>query len=160
MSPPLPMGLARTAQERTEEISQQVISSVLLEEQEKARLTASIGLKFPRLEELTSKLGREIEKSRRAEAKGELSRSRSVTRKFQLAAEPTDPSTLHVKSRTYEQAPVYKELRVFRRMECGCCHTSDILAITLLELTASTSTRQVEYLSDGTIKTVSTVLTQ
>lgn len=79
-----------------------------------------------------------------------------VTREYRLPAEPADPTQLHVVSRHYQRAPVYRRIRSFLVRNCGCCGIQQPFPLVVYQLTSKIATRQREYFSDGTTREINT----
>lgn len=137
------------AGERTKRtISKQKISRLMIEEEEKAKLHAGVGVKVPIIEGLTAKIEETIENKFKATSSMEDSSTDTVEREFKLPDEPGDPQSLHVKSRQYEQAPVYHQIRLIIRKVCSCCNSSDIFVLNVNLPTSRVATRQIDFMSD------------
>jgi CheY-like chemotaxis protein len=83
----------------------------------------------------------------------EVASSGSVERleeTFRLAAEPANPTTLHVKTRQFELAPVFRRVRAVLDLTCSVCNQRSKLALGILEPTDLVALRHTDYLSDGT----------
>lgn len=145
------------AGERTRRtISKQKVSRLVIEAEEKAKLHAGVGAKVPIIEGLTAKLEETIEDKFKVTSVGEDSSANTVEREFKLPDEPEDPQTLHIKSRQYEQAPVYQQIRLVIRKVCSCCNSSDIFVLNVNLLTSKVATRQIDFMSDCSSKVTET----
>lgn len=149
------------AGERTKRtVSRQDVSRFVLESEEKAKLAASVNAKIPLVDGLTTELESAVERRFSGTITTEETYTEAVEREFKLPDEPDDPNTLHVKSRQYEHAPVYRQVRITLRKSCTFCNANEVLALTVLHLTGRIATRQIDYMSDGTQRTTDTGIHQ
>lgn len=137
-------------------ISRHKVSRLVIEAEEKAKLYAGVSAKVPIVEGLTAKLEKTIEDRFKATSLSEDSSADTVEREFKLPDEPEDPQTLHVKSRQYEQAPVYQQIRLVIRKTCSCCNSSDVFVLNVNLLTSKVATRQIDFMNDGNSKITET----
>ena len=147
-------------EKKTHAVSNQSAIRFVLESEDKEKITGTAGLKAPLLNDLTLKLESAVEHTLKTTTSKEETKSESLTREFKLPDEPVDPSVLYVKSRQYEQAPVYKQIRMSLLKECKCCLSNEIVIATAYILTPRTASRQTDYHSDGSCKTISTGVSQ
>jgi len=129
---------------------------LLIEIEEKAKLSASVNAGISVVDSLTVKIESTLEEMFRGKVFEEKLTADTVEREFKLREEPADPETLHVKSRQYEQAPVYQRIRVLIGKTCSCCGSTDILTVNVNLLTSKIATRQIDYMNDGTKRIIQT----
>jgi len=139
------------AGERTKRtVTRQEVSRFVVEEEEKAKLYSGVNAKIPVIEGLTAKLEETIEDRFMSTMSNEQTGTDTVEREFKLPDEPEDLQTLHVKSRQYEQAPVYKQIRAVIGKTCNCCDSLEVFMVNVNLLTSKVATRQIDYMSDCT----------
>ncbi|MEU0563167.1 response regulator [Dactylosporangium sp. NPDC006015] len=71
---------------------------------------------------------------------------------FRLPQEPSDPNEIHVRMRRFDYAPVYRRFRVVVMTHCGKCDSRESLAGIVRLPTETVALRQVDYLSDRTVR--------
>lgn len=133
----------------TRTISRQDLSRFVIENEAKDKLYASASAKIPIVEGLTAKLESTMLKRFQETVSRERTDSETLEREFRLPNEPENPNDLHVKSRQYEHAPVYQQIRMVIRKVCSFCNTPEILVVNANLLAASISTRQIDFMSNG-----------
>lgn len=79
-----------------------------------------------------------------------------VVREYKLPEEPVSPQELHVVSRHFQRAPVYRGIRCLLMRFCQCCGTRKPFVVVVYQLTSKIATQQIDYLSDGSSRTVPT----
>lgn len=137
------------------EVDQSTIEFVI-ESATTESVSTRLGLSPKGFAGLSSSLGAEVA-ARISNSSSDV-QLRSVTqeRTFQLPAEPTDPDTLHVKSRLVERARVVQSIRLTVTSTCQCCSSTTIAVMNAGAPTMSFRTRQTDYLSDGTHRMIDT----
>ncbi len=140
----------------TSTITRQNVSRLIFESEEKDKLLASLSAKTPIIKGLTAKLETVIEDRFKETSFKETTASSIVEKIYKLSEEPKDPNMIHVKSRVYEQSPVYRIIRLVIKKECSACDSKEIFSVNISYLTESIATRQIDYLSDGTQKIIDT----
>lgn len=145
------------AGERTKRtITREKVQRLVIEAEEKAKLSAGVNSKIPILDGLAAKIESALEERFSETSLQENSATDAIEREFKLPDEPEDPGVLHVKSRKYEQAPVYQRIRLVISKACGCCNSSYVFVVNVNLLTSEVATRQEDFMSDGTNKVTST----
>ena len=137
-------------------VTRQKVQRLVIESEEKAKLSAGVNAKTPIVEGLTAKIESVLEEKFKETALREESASDSIEREYKLPDEPDDPGILHIKSRQYEQAPIYHQIRLVISKACECCKSSDVFVVSVNLLTSKVATRQIDYMSDGTKKVTNT----
>jgi CheY-like chemotaxis protein len=137
-------------------VTRQKVQRLVIEAEEKAKLSAGVNAKIPVVDGLTAKIESSLEARFKETSLEEESTADSIEREFKLPNEPEDPGVLHVKSRQYEQAPVYKQIRLVIGKTCGCCNSSDVFVVNVNLVTSKVATRQIDFMSDGTNKITNT----
>ena len=140
-------------------VNLQRVTSFVVELEEKTKLLGNASFKLPLIEGLTTKLEEAVEERFKTTATSTETHTVTIEREFRLPEEPGEPGKIHVKSRQYEQAAVYRRLCIIIRKSCDCCESGEVIAATAFYLTEKTATRQRDYLSDGTSKVVETGVT-
>jgi DNA-binding response OmpR family regulator len=79
-----------------------------------------------------------------------------LSRVYKLPEAPPNPRSLHVASRHFQRAPVYREIRALIARSCSSCGTIYSFPIVVYQPTSKIATRHVDYLSDGSEKTLAT----
>lgn len=137
-------------------VTRQKVQRLVIEAEQKAKLSAGVNAKIPVVDGLTAKIESSLEERFKGTSLMEESAADSIEREFKLPEEPEDPEVLHVKSRQYEQAPVYKQIRLVISKACGCCNSSDVFVVNVNLLTPKVATRQIDFMSDGANKITNT----
>ena len=140
----------------TRTVARQHVARIVIEAEEKAKLNISVSAKIPIVKGLTSNLEAAIEDRFKQISLNEESITDTVEREFKLPSEPEDPHVLHVKSRQYEQAPVYQQIRLVIRKECSYCNSAEVFVLNVNHLTFKVATRQVDYMSDSSNRVTET----
>jgi CheY-like chemotaxis protein len=81
-----------------------------------------------------------------------------ISREYKLPEAPADPNELHVASRHFQRAPVYRQIRILVVKRCSCCSSEQLVPLVVYQLTSKTATRHMDYFSDGTEKCLHTGL--
>lgn len=145
------------AGERTKRtVTRQKAQRLVIEAEEKAKLSAGVNAKTPIVQGLSAKLESTLEERFKETSLREESAADAIEREFKLPDEPDDPGVLHVKSRQYEQAPVYQRIRLVISKACSCCNSADVFVVNVNLLTSKVATRQIDFMSDGTERVTST----
>ena len=122
------------------------------EESNKSELISKFSFAPKLLNEIISNL----EMSVRSEIKNQLEYSNNlrieVTRKYKLPSEPVNPTDLHVISRHFQRAKVYKQVRYLILKKCDCCILHQIFPVILFHVTNKIATKHQDYYSDGISK--------
>ncbi len=79
-----------------------------------------------------------------------------LMREYSLPPEPTHPNKLHVVSRQFQRAYIYRMFRCLLIKECDCCNQSSIFPVCIYQLTTKIKTRQIDTLSTGETKIIDT----
>jgi CheY-like chemotaxis protein len=82
--------------------------------------------------------------------------SKENTRDIALPEEPKNPLELHVKSRAFYWAPVYRKIQCHVTKEMYPMKERNTLLVTTMQPTGKIATKQVDTFSDGTRKEVQT----
>jgi hypothetical protein len=129
---------------------------VKIEEVNAATLESTFGLKPPQIAGFQAGLKSAVE--RRLALTEETSTEQSVTRTrvYTLPDEPADPSVTHVKARSYQYAQIHRDLLCSVTRSCTCCGLEDRLVVKIPLQLAKIATRQVDFLSDETVKKLRT----
>ncbi len=114
------------------------------------------GLGLPRLVKLQGKIEAVLSEKFSAEAATSTQHKIKLSKEFRLPEAPVNPLTLHVASRHFQMAPVYKQLRAIVIRHCSCCGTSTTYPLVILQPTNKVATRHIDYLSNGTEKVLLT----
>lgn len=131
-------------------ISHGITQRLVLESTERDKLAARASMDFSIIKGLESGIETVIEQEFRSEISKERRDEETVERTFELPKEPTDPNILHVKSRIYEMADVYRRLRIYIKKTCSCCGGDEIIICNAYHATGSMAARQVDFWSNGT----------
>lgn len=132
------------------------VNEVSFEEEFSGSAGSSLGLSSKKLGNLTASLTSEVAaRVKSSQVKSEnVSQGREQT--YRLPEEPSDPDVLHIKSRVFERAQVKQAVRITLVAKCDCCSSTSISAVRAVAATSTYATRQVDYLSNGVIKTIDT----
>lgn len=125
------------------------VERVIIEEEEKAKLDLNLSIKAPIFESLTGKIKSAVEERVKKSSQNEMSMTDTVEKEYKLPAEPEQQNVLHIKSRKYEHAPVYEQLKIAIRKECSSCSVKEIIFLNINTLTPKVATRQIDYMSDS-----------
>ena len=69
-------------------------------------------------------------------------------------ADPDSPAA--VRARHFQQALIQRKVLVTLQASCKCCSLSAVIPMTLFVDTDLAATRHLDYLNDGTVRTVDT----
>ena len=83
-------------------------------------------------------------------------RTLQVSREYKLPDAPSNPVQLHVASRHFQRAAVYREIRAVISRRCTCCSTTYSFPLVVYQPTVKIATRHIDYLSNGSEKVLRT----
>ncbi|MDX6529105.1 MAG: two-component system, OmpR family, response regulator [Blastocatellia bacterium] len=129
---------------------------LILEESEEVKLTAKYSFSVPLISELKARLDAAVTSRYKAQSYAATKQSFEVSKEYKLPEEPVNPDQLHIVSRHYQIAPVYRRLRCILVRSCDCCGLSQYVPIVVYQLTSKVATKQTDYLSNGKVRELST----
>ncbi len=118
--------------------------------------SVSLGLKATQIVELSQGIEAKLVQRSKTAVQAETAVVEVLEETYRLPQEPVDPTTLHVKSRLFEGAPVYRRHRLVLVSECRCCDRKTWTALVVRERLPMLAFRQVDFLSDGTERALPT----
>jgi hypothetical protein len=118
--------------------------------------TISLGLDLSKIAKLTGKLESTISDKISESHDRKTKRRLEIVREFKLPEAPTLPSEIHVASRHFQRAPVYRKLRANILRRCDGCGGDQLLPVVLYQPTRKIATRHLDYLSEGSEKVLLT----
>jgi ActR/RegA family two-component response regulator len=121
-----------------------------------SNIDAGINLGSGQVVKLSTSLRSQIRRQERLESVVTESRSYKLVRTLSLPPEPQDPTVLHVRSRSFEVAPVYVKIDVTLAARCSCCSHDEAIKGSIFFPRNRFATRQEDFLSDGTNKVTDT----
>jgi CheY-like chemotaxis protein len=143
--------------EQTKEVDKVEITQKFVYETEGELKTSSkIGLDLSVLPKLKNELEVVISSKFKEHIFSESKRTFEVVREYKLPQEPVNPGDLHVVSRHFQRAPVYRAIRCLLLKTCKCCGSGEPHVIMVYQLTSKIATQQCDFLSDKTSRKVPT----
>jgi DNA-binding NarL/FixJ family response regulator len=137
--------------------SQETLSmSVSFEHETKESLSSALGFKLKAVTEISGELSEAIDERYAVAWSGTSTAVETLEDTYRLPAEPADPKTLHVRSRHYQSAPVYRRLQIVLASQCHRCDRVQIKPAVVRQRLPLVALRQLDYLSDGSEKCVDT----
>ncbi|MDI5979609.1 response regulator [Amycolatopsis magusensis] len=115
------------------------------------KYAANLGVTAGDKAKINSALQSEIMNKIRSKVAVNYSEEIEFQRTITLPPEPADPEKLHVRSRSYDDAPVYARVSARVAFTCQCCGKISVEIITICVPIKKCATRQVDYLSDGRV---------
>lgn len=134
----------------------QVESRFLIEQEENRNANVELSTEFEKLIKFKSKLEEVVSIKYKTNLYEASKRAIEISREYKLPDAPSDPNELHVASRHFQRAPVYRQIRALLIKQCSCCHSEIVIPLVVYQLTSKTATRHIDYFSDGTEKTLPT----
>lgn len=126
------------------------------EESEKSSLSSHFSIYLPVIENLKSGIEATVSSTFKDSVYAAEKDYVEVVREYNLPPEPSNPNELHVVSRHYQRAPVYRQIRCLLVRECECCGIRQPFPMVVYQLTSKIATRLRDYLSDGQSRVILT----
>ena len=134
----------------------EVTRRVIIEEEELSSIKSKLGLSFADFKLLNSSIESNIQSKFKHHTFNEDKKTVEIVKEFALPPEPVDSETVYIKSRHYQRAQVYRKIQTVISMKCSVCNIENLLTLNLYQLTTNIATRQDDYYSDGTMKSIDT----
>jgi CheY-like chemotaxis protein len=142
-------------EQTTSVITKQIGTKIVIEKEEINKLYSVINAKtqIKFVPEFVAKIEETIENKFKSTQSYEQSTIESFEKVYKLPDEPIDPNQNHVKSRLYEQAALYQQIRLIIKKTCSYCNSNEVFTIIINKPTSKIATRQIDHMSNGEVKT-------
>jgi CheY-like chemotaxis protein len=132
---------------------QRNMSEVLVvEDSVKSELRSALKISSAELPGLLSSLDAKLSASHKNSSTVSSSTSVVHESRVTLASDPSAGSNVtYVRSRLFQQAPVFRTLRVILEIKCRCCGVSQVVPMRVKQFSGHFSTRQVDHMSDESV---------
>jgi hypothetical protein len=134
----------------------EITARYIHETESEDRLSGKLGVDLPAAVRFKAHLESHVTKKFKDHLYAENKTLLEVSREYRLPAEPSNPKELCIMSRHFQRAPVYRRFRCLLVRRCNCCGGVDPVPVVLHQLTSKIATRQMDFLSDSTVRQVDT----
>ena len=127
-----------------------------MEQESQHSLQSNLGLPGSAIQKFSLSLASTISSTFKDTFSVEAEQTRTREVSFKLPEEPADPGIVSIKARNYQQTQLFKRIQVAVGHSCPTCNAGRTIQVIFLQPLPKLSTRQEDYLSDGSKKTTPT----
>lgn len=143
-------------QERKIDRTIEVSNTLSIEESSEQSIKATFGLKAPVPQELAAGLERVVKTSTKTVDTYALKGSSATGDTFKLPDEPSDRDVIHLRSRLFHRAPIFRRMQANLRYTCEQCGTDRRFSVVFLDPSGKFATRHEDWYSNGDRRLVPT----
>ncbi len=134
----------------------EIEDKIVLERSEVENLSTKFSFPLPLFSKIQAGLSHAITSQHKTQESSGKKEYFEISSEYTLPKEPVDPRELHVISRQYQIAKVYRRMRCIIVRHCNCCGAKQPFPLVISQPTSKIATRQQDFLSNSEMRQIAT----